>query len=192
MTSLVHFTYAIHSATTSSIHISIDPHTFSTDLYSIESALLTSAPTSSLDPNPLTEGTEKALRLSSLLYLKSILQEFPHSITGPRILLSQLLDSLRFLLTIPHTQSHHLSPIICWISTIGALLSGDEKRQCFIDILISTHVREGTGWEMLQKESLEGILSLSRVFGTGTLDALRREVACLVKPEGNLVVPCQL
>jgi hypothetical protein len=61
---------------------------------------------------------DKATRIASLLYLKAILQEFPHSSTGPSILLSQLQAALA---VIPLSSTY--SPLLLWLALVGGSFS---------------------------------------------------------------------
>jgi hypothetical protein len=103
---------------------------FLEDLYFIEYQLLTFPTTISRDmeESPLN----KATRIASLLYLKAILQEFPHSSTGPSILLTQLQQALS---VIPLSSTYN--PLLLWLALVGGSFSDGlwDFRRWFVSYL---------------------------------------------------------
>jgi hypothetical protein len=92
--------------------------------------------------------------------MKSILQEFPHSRTGPMILLSQLREAMSEICF-----SEELRPLLVWLAIIGAVLSAKEVKSWFLAQLL---------WLMDcpedcvlgdQAMSLDRLFSLPRIFG---------------------------
>ncbi|KAG9230809.1 hypothetical protein BJ875DRAFT_384360 [Amylocarpus encephaloides] len=112
--SLILFSQTVHFA--SSTRHALDPSTFSEDLYWLEYQLL-SFPSNLSEFHEETP-LEKATRIGSLLYLKAILQEFPHSSTGPSILLSQLEESL-FQIPV----GNFPDPLVLWLALVGGAFS---------------------------------------------------------------------
>jgi hypothetical protein len=107
--------------------LNLDLKALSEDMYWIEYRLLLF---------PTTHGrlavgcVDEACRLGALLYLKALLEEFPHSATGPSVLLKQLQESLRNI-----TINESLSPLLLWLSLIGAALSKSQVRIWFTGML---------------------------------------------------------
>lgn len=114
---------------------------------------------------------DKATRLASLLYLKAMLQEFPHSRTGPRVLLEELRDALTELSPtnpISHRESGN-KEVLGWVAIVGACFSDEEggMRGWFVEFL-----REvlggmyGSGVVVEAREGeMERLLGLEGVFG---------------------------
>lgn len=126
MVELSHFSQAVQLLRTKP-EISIDAAAFSEDMYWIEYKLL-SFPTA-IDSEE--QDVDKACRFGALLYMKAILEEFPHSTTGHSILLGQLQVSL---LEISDIRS--CAPLLHWLSLVGAGLAKTEQtRKWFVTYL---------------------------------------------------------
>lgn len=119
MVELAYFTQAIRMAI-SSIDISLDPAAFAEDLYWIEHSLL-------LIPNSTEESINTACRLGALLYVKAILQEYPHSATGASVLTHRLRESLDAIFM---TEDNVF--LLTWLALVGAMSSNSEHRTWFI------------------------------------------------------------
>ncbi|TVY40654.1 hypothetical protein LSUB1_G002301 [Lachnellula subtilissima] len=126
MTELACFSQAIHFATEASVYF--DPATFSEDLYWLEYNFLAFA--AKLPEGSTETETDKACRLGALLYLKSILQEFPHSVNGSSLLLAQLRKSLTGI-----SMQASNSPLLLWLCLVGGSLSEKEHRAWFVSCL---------------------------------------------------------
>ncbi|KUJ18302.1 uncharacterized protein LY89DRAFT_781373 [Mollisia scopiformis] len=121
MVELAYFTQVI-SLANSRTDIFLNPTTFSEDLYWIEHSLLSIS-----KPNSEERTINRACRLGALLYLKGILQEFPHSATGASILTNRLRDSLD---EVYMTEDNvHL---LAWLAMIGAMTAKNGDRTWFI------------------------------------------------------------
>lgn len=70
---------------------------------------------------------DKVCRLGGLLYMKAILQEFPHSSTGPSMLLKQLQQSLS---KIPIVESS--IQLLVWSSLVGSSLAKTQMKTWFV------------------------------------------------------------
>ncbi|PQE13782.1 hypothetical protein CJF31_00005267 [Rutstroemia sp. NJR-2017a BVV2] len=112
--------YASHSA------LRFDPQEFSDDMYWIEYQLLTFPNLASQESEP---SISKATRMGALLFMKSILQEFPHSTTGPEILLRELRDALS---AVEEDEDDHNRQWLLWLCAIGALLAKRMTREWFV------------------------------------------------------------
>jgi hypothetical protein len=128
------------------------------DMYGIEYRLLL-FPTTSLggmEERPI----DKACRTGALLYMKALLDEFPHSVTGQSILLKQLLESLRDITVLDVN-----SPLLLWLSLIGAALSKSESRVRFMDLLtqLSTNFRLSSFRD--QELEMSRVMGLEEVLG---------------------------
>ena len=127
MTELAYFSLALRSMKSNS-SLTLDLTAYSEDMYSIESKLL-AFPSSSFGPSA-ESNVEKSCRLGSLIYIKAILEEFPHSKTGSSNLLKMLQESLH---SIPKNET--MAALLLWLSTIGASLSPTADRGYFICLL---------------------------------------------------------
>ena len=126
MIDVAHFSQAILSWR-SNPSMDVDFKALSEDMYWIEYRLL-------LFPTTLggleERDIEAACRLGALLYMKTLLEEFPHSATGPSLLLKQLQESLGKITII-----ESLSSLLLWLSLIGAALSKYDMRIWFMGLL---------------------------------------------------------
>ncbi|TVY14712.1 hypothetical protein LARI1_G006080 [Lachnellula arida] len=156
MTELAFFLQAIHLATEASVYF--DPATFSEDLYWLEYNFLAFA----AKPPEGSAETEidKACRLGALLYLKAILQEFPHSVNGSSLLLAQLRKSLTGI-----SMQASNSPLFLWLCLVGGSLSEMEERTWFVNCLAQIRtVSLVPSFDDFELE-LSRMLGLKKVFG---------------------------
>jgi hypothetical protein len=129
LTALTHFTHAITTAgnplardNPSSHPLTLNPDTFSADLHALQHALLALGPIITGAALPSASASE-ATRLAALLYMHHLLPEFPHSVTGPTMLLTALQRVLPHV-TIAVADSSHplpltLFPLLDWITTVA-------------------------------------------------------------------------
>lgn len=158
MAELAHFSQAVQFARSES-SILYDPAAFSEDMYWIEYKLL-SFPTT-LPEISEERGIDKACRLGALLYMKAILEEFPHSATGSSILLKQLQESLY---KISAVESY--APLLLWLSLVGAALSKTGlDRTWFVAHLaqLTTSVRISSFDDV--ELAMSRVLCIQKVFG---------------------------
>lgn len=127
MTELACFAQAIRFASEASIFF--DPTTFSEDLYFLEYNFLTFS-SKVPDGEPVAK-IDQACRLGALLYLKAVLQEFPHSTTGSNSLLTQLREALEDI-----TIQQSNSVLLLWLALVGGSPSKGEMRSWFVDYLV--------------------------------------------------------
>ncbi|KAH8687986.1 hypothetical protein BGZ60DRAFT_522614 [Tricladium varicosporioides] len=126
MIKLTNFSYTItYSMMTEN---RLNPSHFTEDLYHLEHEFL-SFPTT-LPPDSVDAAIDKACRTCALLYLKAILQEFPHSSVGSSVLLDQLKCALN---NIPPLQLN--SSLVLWLALVGASSSTGERRLWFVKYL---------------------------------------------------------
>ncbi|TVY73181.1 hypothetical protein LSUE1_G006318 [Lachnellula suecica] len=156
MTELACFSQAIRFASEASIFF--DPTTFSEDLYWLEYSLLDFS--SRLPPGEAEVVIDKACRLGALLYMKAILEEFPHSATGSRYLLTQLRASLG---EVPIDASNN--PLLLWLSLVGGSMSKGETRAWFVDYLAQIKMVALVPSFDEYDVDLSRMLGLQRVFG---------------------------
>lgn len=156
MTELACFSQAIHFATEASVYF--DPTTFSEDLYWLEYNFLAFA---AKLPEGLAETEiDKACRLGALLYLKAILQEFPHSVNGSSILLAQLRKSLTGI-----SMQASNSPLLLWLCLVAGSLSEKEERAWFVNCLAQIRMVSPVPSFDDFKLDLSRMLGLRKVFG---------------------------
>ncbi|TVY49294.1 hypothetical protein LOCC1_G002080 [Lachnellula occidentalis] len=156
MTELACFSQAIHLATEASVYF--DPTTFSEDLYWLEYNFLAFA--AKLPGGSTETETDKACRLGALLYLKAILQEFPHSANGSSLLLAQMRTSLTGI-----SMQASNSPLLLWLCLVGGSLSELEERPWFVDCLAQIRmVSLVPSFDDIELD-LSRMLGLKRVFG---------------------------
>jgi len=98
-------------------------------LYWLEYNFLTFA--TKLPKGVMETKIDKACRVGALLYMKAILQEFPHSTNGSSLLLGQLRECLTEI-----SIQESTSPLLLWLCLVGGSLSKTEKRTWFVDYLI--------------------------------------------------------
>lgn len=159
---------AYFSLTVQDPRIAVEPTSFSEDMYRIEYNLLSLSPEGSM--------ISEVCRVGGLLYMKALLQEWPHSSAGPSILLSQLHTSLN-LITIAESKL----PLLLWVGLLGGLMSQGEQRTYFVIYMASLGTSipfPERGDEMC---SLGRLLDLRNVFG-GAVDELWRDVSWVQTP----------
>ncbi|KAF7910472.1 hypothetical protein BELL_0072g00010 [Botrytis elliptica] len=117
--------------------ILLDPGDFLDDIYWIEYELLSFPLSLEGDQEPTID---KATRIGALLFMKSILEEYPHSSTGPSILLQQLQESLSTIDTA--TTTEQTCQWLIWLFTIGAVHSKRNLiiRTWFVEQLAGLHM----------------------------------------------------
>ncbi|KAK0102445.1 hypothetical protein ONS95_006064 [Cadophora gregata] len=125
LTNLAYFTIAIKENKSKRMGF-LDPIIFTEDLHGIQHNLLSFSTLLPAFDNPASK-VDKALGFGALLYTKSILQEFPNSVTGPSILLARLQESLSEI-----EFSESVVPLLAWLSLIGGVLSTGEGREWFV------------------------------------------------------------
>ncbi|EMR90885.1 hypothetical protein BcDW1_500 [Botrytis cinerea BcDW1] len=168
----------------------LDPGDFLDDIYWIEYELLSF-------PRSLRGGQEpiigKATRIGALLFMKSILEEYPHSATGCSILLQQLQESLSTIDTATTTEQK--CQWLIWLFTIGAVhskrdhitrtwfvekLAGGLHTECLKDLLVDGQVHAELHAEKLEdggELQLWRLLELRQVIGKRDLFLLWDDVA---------------
>ncbi|APA13234.1 hypothetical protein sscle_10g080040 [Sclerotinia sclerotiorum 1980 UF-70] len=114
----------------------LEPRDFLNDIYWIEYELLSFPLSTGINQE---SGINKATRIGALLFMKSIIDEFPHSTIGPSILLQQLQESLSTIDTSKITEQSR--QWLIWLFAIGAVYS---KRECisrtwFVEQLAGLH-----------------------------------------------------
>ncbi len=138
--------------------ITLDPEAFSEDLYDIEFKFLSFPKTLAVgvEENPM----EKAYRIGGLLFVQSILEEFPHSITGPVILLAQLREALN---RVSIWESG--TPFLMWLGMLGAILAKDGMRNWYIifSVIVLEFAEPGMAGDDTMR--LNELLDLRSVFG---------------------------
>jgi hypothetical protein len=169
MLNVVLFAQSIKYASNAAIRF--DPKEFSDDVYWIEYQLLT-FPTSLSGPET---SIDNATRIGALLFMKGILQEFPHSTTGPSILLQKLQESLSAIDITEHNRQW-----LIWLSAIGALLSQPSKamtRAWFVEKLAGL-LRAMDRWEDVdvQQGQLWSLLDLGVFIGEHDLLLLWEDI----------------
>ncbi|TGO09644.1 hypothetical protein BTUL_0158g00070 [Botrytis tulipae] len=121
----------------SSSRILLDPGNFLDDIYWIEYELLSFPLSLEGDQEAIID---KATRIGALLFMKSIIEEYPHSSTGPSILLQQLQESLSTIDTA--TTTEQTCQWLIWLFTIGAVHSKRDHitRTWFVEQLAGLHM----------------------------------------------------
>lgn len=163
MTDLSYFTMALQSAKSDS-SLSLDPASYSEDMYSIESGLLTPATTGFADSQECH--IDKACRMGGLLYIKAILEEFPQSKMGSSILLQKLKEAFQGM-----PREAAITPLLLWLCIIGAALSEFTDRVYYIGILAELTQRVGITSFNDSKIAMSKVFPLQPVFGS-TLEKL--------------------
>jgi hypothetical protein len=153
MTDLAYFCAALASARSEKSPIFLDPIAYSEDMFSIEHRLL-SFPNLSSQPS-----ITNACRLGALLYIKTILEEFPHSKYGSTLLLQQLRMSLNEML---NTKIE--TPVLIWLNLIGASLSTAAYREWHVDELTALTSNAGIPLLVEQGLAMSKALPLQAVF----------------------------
>lgn len=141
------------------LSVQFDPAHLSEDMYWIEYRLL-SFPTTSARQSGERD-IDKTRRIGVLLYMKALLDAFPHSATGPSILLEGVQDSLRIIAALEST-----SPLRIWLSGISAAFSKSQTRFWFVNVLLETTYRSRFSSFHDQDLELSEALSLDHVLGS--------------------------
>ncbi|PQE10162.1 Fungal specific transcription factor domain-containing protein [Rutstroemia sp. NJR-2017a WRK4] len=153
------FAQSIKYASNSALRF--DPLEFSDDIYWIEYQLLTFPKATSYQETSI----EKATRMGALLFMKSILQEFPHSTTGPEILLRELRDAVSAVEEDEDEEDQNRQWLL-WLYAIGALLAKGMTREWFVGRLAGgLYAREGEVERNVVGGQLWGLLDLGEVLG---------------------------
>lgn len=178
MVDVAHFSQAILSWRTEP-STNLDPRALSEDMYWIEYRLL-------LYPTTLQDGLEewkidKACRIGALLYMKALLEEFPHSATGPSILLKQLRESLQNI-----TVLDSLSSLLVWLSVVGTAMSKSDMRVWFMGLLTELTVNLRISSFRDHELEMSRVIGLEEVLGSSVeklwveaTEALRARVTFL-------------
>jgi len=158
-----------------------EPLEFLEDSYRIEHKLL-SFPNQL--PNASQESSiENACRIGSLLYMKAILQPFPHSKTGPSILLTQLQQSLSKV-----EISESIAPLRIWLLLIGAALSSGERKIWFLSEIAQLVSAMQLSSFCDQELEMSRLLSLKNVFGR-VVENIWGEAATITAPWQDMSLP---
>jgi Fungal specific transcription factor domain len=156
--------------TRSSSCITLSAESFSNDLYTLEHNLLSFPSTL---PSPAHEpALSVSLRFSALIYLKSVLQEFPHSVNGSRILVEKLRESLA-LIWVGEGQGmeeggEEKRALVAWMCVVGAAVAKGDVRAWFLGKLGRMGVHCAAGNET----GIERLLSLKNVFDKECLEKI--------------------
>jgi hypothetical protein len=111
----------------------LSPEAFSDDLYTLEHCLL-SFP--SMLPSPAHESALLVgLRFSALIYLKAVLQEFPHSVNGSRILLQKVKEALKLIWLSRGEEKEKKAALVAWMCVLCAAVANGEVRDWFVEKL---------------------------------------------------------
>ncbi len=164
MTELALFSQLIQF-TESHPKILLDPIVFIEDMHWTQYKLL-SFPTS-LSESSKEQDIDHACRVGALLYMKSILEQFPYSATGFSILLRRLQESLDRIPVAKET-----APLLLWLTLIGAALSkrGLERSWFVVHLALLTTFVPLTSFHGAQMP-MKSLLGLQ--------DSLRRELETL-------------
>ena len=158
VTNVGYFSKALFAAELDS-SILYDPARLSKDTYWIHYRLLSSQTSS---PNASEErDIDRACRMGALLYMKCLLDEFPHSATGASILLKRLQESLQRVTILKPT-----TPLLLWLSIIGAALSKSDMRLWFVGFLAKTIVKTSITSFLDRELEMSKLLSLEQVLGS--------------------------
>lgn len=165
LNSLSLFTQAL-SLSRSSLNVTLSPEAFSNDLYMLEHYLLSFPSTL---PSPDHEAAiERALRFSALVYLKAVLQEFPHSANGSRILVERAREAVGLV----GAGYGEMDGLVAWVCVVCAAVSNDEARSWFVGEL----ARMGRHCDQKEEAGLNKLLSLRSVFGEACIERIWEEV----------------
>ena len=115
------------------------PRAFDEDTISIQRALLA-------DPG-VEAPIERAFRISALIYMKTIMKEYPHLTTTSRILVQQLKVSLKEI-----DEDSVLVPLHLWLFFMGGVVSqGTSERAWFVANLVRmTGAASMLNWEVIK------------------------------------------
>lgn len=141
---------------------------FSEDMYWIEFRLL-AFPTSLPDGFP-ERTIDTACRLGALIYMKTVLEEFPHSKTGSTILLRELREALQ---TLPIVES--TAPLVLWLSLVGSAVAKAPEKNWFVSHLGKLTAVSGASSFNDMELDMSRTFNLRSILGK-SLDRLRESV----------------
>jgi Fungal specific transcription factor domain len=143
----------------------LSPKAFSNDLYTLEYSLL-SFP-STLPPLCRESAISTSLRFSVLIYLKVVLQEFPHSVNGSSLLVERVKEGLR-LIQLGNGENDGL---MAWICVVCTAVASGEVREWFVRRLTTM------GWHNDRLETgADWLMPLRNVFDEGCVEKIWEEV----------------
>ncbi len=148
-------------------HIRLSPEAFSNDLYTLEHSLLafpSTLPSSAHEPT-----LSVALRIAGLIYLKSVLQEFPHSVNGSRILVERLRENLSLIWV---GEEDGKLALVRWMCFVAAAVATGDAREWFVGNLGWL----GLDWTGEEEVRLAKLLRLQDVFGGKAMEGIQEEV----------------
>ncbi len=160
MVLLTHFSSAIQFARSSPIgSVSIDPTAFAEDMYNLEYELLSFPTMLALECQE--SDIDRACRLGALLYLKAILEEFPHSSTGSSVLASQLRETLQKI-----TAVRKCSSMLIWLGMVGAVVTKTNKERAWFVAFLAI-LKDGLGISDGEDAGMEfcRVLGMRKTFG---------------------------
>jgi hypothetical protein len=170
LTSLSLFTQTLN-LTRAKPAIYLSPESFSNDLYSLEHSLL-SFP--SILPSPAHESALSiALRFSALIYLKAVLQEFPHSFHGSRLLVGRVRESLEFD-DVAYEQGER-SDLIPWICVLCIGVTKGDVKEWFMRKLQSLEF----AFAESEETALFSLLNLRSALGEGCIEKIGKEAGIM-------------
>lgn len=178
MTNVAHFSLVVQEAKKGPRgNVLLDPNAFAEDLYWIEYKLLSFPKELHVE---IPERTiEKACRIGALLYLKNILQEFPHSMTGSSILLARLREALSGV-----AKDDLVMPTMVWVCMVGALLARDERKWFLGRLRESRETMRAATYDELAGE-MSVVLSLKSAFGDDQCQSVWHEIVD-ARGDGNV------
>ena len=165
LTDLRHFSRAIEQ-TLLKPEARLDPKELIEACYSIQYQLLLTGPAQDVTDGGFVHDNDEqgnAFRLGAIIYMKEILQDFAFSLTGSRILVSKLKNSLSIVLVSQASPSS--STLLLWLLVMGGVAS---IKNCLDKTLFVTHLVRLCGdlqiveWKEV-KERLESILWIGSV-----------------------------
>jgi hypothetical protein len=150
----------------------LSPEAFSNDLYTLEHQLLSTPLTL---PSPAHEpAISVSLRYSALIYLKAVLQEFPHSVNGSNILVERVRGSLGCIWLVDGLREEKGKiALMTWMCTVCAAVARGEVRTWFVEKIGRTPY---TSWNPVEMERL---LCLKSTFGNGCIEKIWEEARAM-------------
>ncbi|KAE9375541.1 hypothetical protein N431DRAFT_437034 [Stipitochalara longipes BDJ] len=165
-------------------NITLLPEAFSNDLYSLEHSLLSFPSTLLLPAHECA--LSASLRFSALIYLKAVLQEFPHSVNGPRILVEKVREGLSMMGVDEENEfgeeGNKKMKLVTWVCVVCAAVSKGKSREWFLRKLTNIGKRYDSG----EQAQIEGLLSLKSIFGEECIAKVWEEVKTMsrtMRPE---------
>jgi hypothetical protein len=147
----------------------LSPEAFSDDLYTLEHCLLSFPSTL---PSPAHESAfSVALRFSALIYLKAVLQEFPHSVNGSRILLQKVREPLNLIWLSEDEEKEKKAALAAWMCVLCAAVAKSEVRDWFVEKLgiLQVHYAACDGLGM------DRLLNLNAIFSQECIENIWQE-----------------